>query len=71
VTDDQALRVMQSEALHTGGIDATMARQQAQRLRALEASGMRLTGGQRHVLDACERRVRLAETFNEPKDMPR
>jgi hypothetical protein len=70
MTDDQALRLMQSEALHTGGIDVSMARHQAQRLRALEASGMRLTGGQRHVLEACERRVRLAETFATPKEMP-
>lgn len=71
MTEAQALRLMQSEALNPGGIDVSQARQQAQRLRQLEASGMRLCGQQRVVLEACERRVRLAETFNEPKEMPR
>lgn len=71
MSDAEALADMRREALDTGGIDVSQARQQAQRLRALEASGMRLTGGQRHVLEACERRVRFAETFNGPKDMPR
>lgn len=71
MSDAEALRLMQSEALHCGGIDTSLAHQQAQRLRALEASGMRLTGHQKHVLAACERRVRLAETFNTPKEMPR
>ena len=59
-----------AEALDTGGIDVSQARQQAQRLRQIEAAGMRLTGGQRHVLEACERRVRFAETFATPKEMP-
>jgi hypothetical protein len=71
MTDHEAMVDMRREALDTGGIDVSQAYQQAQRLRALEASGMRLTGGQRHVLDACERRVRFAETFATPKDMPR
>lgn len=68
MTDDQALRLMQSEALHTGGIDVSMARHQAQRLRNLQASGYPMTAAQLDVLAACERRVRFAETFSTPKD---
>ncbi len=71
MTDHEAMADMRREALDAGGIDVSQARHQAQRLRALEASGMRLTGNQRHVLDACERRVRFAETFTEPKELPR
>lgn len=71
MTDHEARADMRSEALDAGGIDVSQAYRQAQRLRQLEASGMRLTGGQRHVLEACERRVRLAETFATPKEMPR
>ncbi len=61
------------------GIDCSQARQVAERLRALEASGVRLTESQRWVLKCCERRValalalerlRLAETFATPKEMP-
>ena len=47
--------------MNTSGIDVSQARQCAERLRAREAAGIRLTGGQRHVLEACERRLRLAE----------
>jgi len=50
------------------GIDASQARQVAERLRALEASGVRLTGNQRWVLKCCERRVRLAEACNPAKE---
>ena len=56
--------------MSTSTIDVSKARTVAERLRAIEASGRRLTGGQRWVLDCCERRVRLAETFNEPKELP-
>jgi hypothetical protein len=47
--------------MNTGGIDVSQARQCAERLRALQTAGVRLTGSQRHVLEACERRVRRAE----------
>ncbi len=57
--------------MSAAGIDASQARMVAQRLRALEAAGYRLTEGQRWVLQCCERRVRLAETFAEPKEMPK
>lgn len=53
-------------AAATGGIDATRARTVASRLRALEAAGYRLSGGQRWVLQCCERRVRLAESLSNP-----
>jgi hypothetical protein len=56
--------------MNTGGIDVSQARQCAERLRALEASGVRLTEGQRHVLEACERRVRRAETTATPERAP-
>jgi hypothetical protein len=42
-------------------IDVSKARTVAERLRAIEASGRRLTGGQQWVLECCERRVRRAE----------
>lgn len=71
MSDAEHLADMKAEALNPGGIDVSQARQQAQRLRQLEASGMRLCGQQKVVLEACERRVRLAETFNTPKEMPR
>ena len=71
MSDAEALRDMRAEALGAGGIDVSQARQCAQRLRALQAAGYYLTLSQRGVLEACERRVRLAETFNTPKEMPR
>ena len=46
--------------MSAAGIDASQARQVAERLRALEASGVRLTGNQQWVLKCCERRVALA-----------
>jgi hypothetical protein len=46
--------------MSAAGIDASQARQVAERLRALEASGARLTESQRWVLQCCERRVALA-----------
>jgi hypothetical protein len=42
-------------------IDVSKARTVAERLRAIEASGRRLTGGQQWVLECCERRVARAE----------
>lgn len=46
-------------------IDVSKARTVAERLRAIEASGRRLTGGQRWVLECCERRVMRAEPREE------
>jgi hypothetical protein len=71
MTDHQALADMKAEALDAGGIDVSQARQQAQRLRNLQASGYPMTAAQLDVLAACERRVRFAETFSAPKEMPR
>ena len=61
---------MQSEALHTGGIDVSEARRCAETLRTRQAAGYRMSQHHRDVLAACERRVRLAETFNTPKETP-
>jgi hypothetical protein len=71
VSDAEALADMKAEALNPGGIDVSQARQQAQRLRNLQASGYPMTAAQLDVLAACERRVRFAETFSTPKEMPR
>jgi hypothetical protein len=71
MSDAEALADMRREALDTGGIDVSQARRTAERIRALQAAGYPLDGQQRHVLAACERRVRFAETFSTPKEMPR
>lgn len=70
MTEAQALADMKAEALNAGGIDVSQARQCAARIRALQASGYPMTLAQIAQAEACERRVRLAETFNEPKKMP-
>lgn len=49
----------------TGAIDDSRARTVATRLRALEAAGYRLTGGQRWVLQCCERRMARAAAARE------
>lgn len=61
----------EASAAATGGIDATRARTVATRLRALEAAGYPLSGGQRWVLQCCERRVRAADALASPtKETP-
>jgi hypothetical protein len=68
VTDREALTDMRAEALDAGGIDVAYAARQARRLRHLQATGYPMTMAQLDVLAACERRVRLAETFATPKE---
>ncbi len=70
MTDHEAMADMRREALDTGGIDVSEARKCAATLRARQAAGYRMSQHHRDVLDACERRVRLAETFATPKEMP-
>lgn len=71
MTDHEARADMQAEAMDAGGIDVTYAARQARRLRHLQATGYPMTMAQLDVLAACERRVRLAETFATAKEMPR
>ena len=47
-------------------IDVSKARTVAERLRAIEASGRRLTEGQRWVLKCCEKRVARAAASPAP-----
>lgn len=67
MTDREALTDMRAEALDAGGIDVSEARRCAETLRARQAAGYRMCQHHRDVLAACERRVRLAETFATPK----
>lgn len=70
MSDAEALADMRAEYLDAGGIDVSEALKCAARIRAKQAAGYPLTRTQIEQAEACERRVRLAETFSTPKEMP-
>ncbi len=58
---ERVLQGMRDMRRSTGGISTSEAATVAARLRALEASGMRLTDGQRWVLERCEAKAGMVE----------
>lgn len=70
MSDDEALRDMRAEYLDAGGIDVSEAVKCAARIRAKQAAGYPLTRTQILQAEACEQRIRLAETFATPKELP-